>query len=470
MRSRLYDRPNGLSRREFLRLTGAGLAGATLLGAAGCGGGGGTEKGKLRVAFFGSREVAQAQNALVPPFKEKVPEVKDVEFIPIQGTDWEEFFGKVLTQLAAGDPPDITFVATEGTQLFAAEGIAVPLDEYVERDKREMSEYFSDVHPALVEATMYEGSLYELPIDFNAANMYYNVELLEEAGVGRPSPGWTKDDFYNLVSQWKNEEVAGYNWVNRLWGSWTPWMFNNGTNLLTEERAPGGSWLWDTFYGGDPAAEGRGGGWRWPEPNANDPANVEALQFMVDLQNEGIAPKPDLGGGDELQGFFANGKIAMTPGGGFWAGGLQAAGMEKGTYDVQFFPEWKSQRHLFGTAGYMIMEQSSNKDLAWEFIKHLSSKESMNIDLEGNVSTPTRKSMMTQQRYSSTGPEHWEVFYDTLTKYPDTAPIPSPPESNPMTTAFTRRTSEAVTGGKTPKEALDALQLDFEDLYAKREG
>lgn len=459
----------GFSRREFLRITGAGLAGAALLGGplAGCGGGSQTQEGKLRIAVFGSRSDAERREKLIPPFKKKNPDA-DIEYIAIQGRDWEEFFSKILTQLAAGDAPDIVFVATEGTHQFAAEGIVVPFDDYVKRDKDELKEYFSDVHPSLVEAMMYEGSLYELPIDFNAANMYYNVDLFDKVGVGRPADDWTKDNFYEIASAFKGEETVGYNWVNRLWGSWTPWIFNNDSNLLTEAKAPGGEWLWDEFYAGDPAAKGRGGGWRWPEPKANDPANVEALEFMLQMQEQDISAKPDLGGGETLQGFFANGKIAMTPGGGFWAGGLKAAGMEPGSYDVQFFPRWKSQRHLFGTAGYMITEASSNKDLAWEYIKYLASKEAMTIELDGNFSTPTRKSMMTAERYKDTGPEHWQVFYDTLTEHPDTAPIPAPPEASPMTTAFTKRTSEAVTGQKTAQEALDALQQDLEKLYEKR--
>src|SRR4028118_21398 len=41
-RRRIGDRGSGLSRRDFLKLGGAGLAGAALLGKAGWGGGGGS--------------------------------------------------------------------------------------------------------------------------------------------------------------------------------------------------------------------------------------------------------------------------------------------------------------------------------------------------------------------------------------------------------------------------------------------
>jgi multiple sugar transport system substrate-binding protein len=160
--------------------------------------------------------------------------------------------------------------------------------------------------------------------------------------------------------------------------------------------------------------------------------------------------------------------LAMTPAGGFWAGGLHNAGMQPDAYDVQFFPRWKSQRHQFGAAGYVIFQQAKNKDLAWEFMKHSVSKEVMELFFEGNPSTPTRRSMMTAERYATTGPKNWKVFYDTLDRFPDTGPIPAPPESNPMTTIYTRYTGLAVTGEMQPQAALDAMQTDLEALWAER--
>ena len=61
--------------------------------------------------------------------------------------DWNGFFAKVLTQLAAGVELDCAYVATEGTQLFAHSGLSMPLDSYVMRDKAELKPYFEDVHP-----------------------------------------------------------------------------------------------------------------------------------------------------------------------------------------------------------------------------------------------------------------------------------------------------------------------------------
>ena len=104
------------------------------------------------------------------------------------------------------------------------------------------------------------------------------------------------------------------------------------------------------------AARGRGDGWRWGAPTANDPATVEALQYMIDLRHEGLSASSDVGGGGTVQGLFASNHFAMTIGGGFWADGLHAAGMAPGQFDVQYFPGWSGQKHLLGDAGYAMLK------------------------------------------------------------------------------------------------------------------
>ncbi|HXF65042.1 MAG TPA: extracellular solute-binding protein, partial [Caldilineaceae bacterium] len=354
--------PYRVSRRGFLRLAGAGAVSVAVAACAAPGAPAPAQETGGEDAAAPSQDAVvlkiqaneENEKPTVELFKESHPNLS-VEYFNVTGIDHEEVASKILSMVAAGQTLDLGYAATEAAQLYAGQGLSQRLDDYVLAAEAELQQYFSDVHPTLVEAFMYEGGLYQLPFDFNAANMYYNTQLFAEAGYDHPAADWTKDQFLEIAQAITKKdasgqtEVFGYAWTNRLWGSWMPWIFVNNGNILTEERAPGGEWLWEKFYAGDPAAEGRGGGWRWTAPKANDPANVEALEFMVMLTKEGIAPAIELGGGQTLQGFFTSGKLGMTPAGGFWSGGLHNAGMPKDQFDVQLFPKWKSQRHQFGT-------------------------------------------------------------------------------------------------------------------------
>ncbi|WP_129669354.1 ABC transporter substrate-binding protein [Phytoactinopolyspora endophytica] len=464
--------PRGmLTRRHALRLT-AGLAAIGPLATA-CGGedsdrstAGDELGGTLRIAMFTDNDAIE--DPRVQSFNEEYPDI-NVEFVPISGTDWEEYFSKLLTEVAAGKAPDLIVVATEGTQLFAGQGLVQPLDEFVQRDADELEEYFEDVHPALVEAMMYEGSLYQFPDDFNAANMYLNTSLMKEAGLEMPAPDWDVQEFERYIREIKDATGKfGYGWTNRLWGSWMPWIFVNGGNLFTEERAPGGEWLWDRFYTDDPAGEGRGGGWRWEQPTANSPEVVEALEFVVRLREDDLTPAVEVGGGGLLEGLFASNELGMTPAGGFWTGGLAEAGLEPDDFDVQLFPGWESQRHQFGTGGFAIAADTDNPEAAWAWIKHTIKRDVMELRPEhrNNVTTPVRRSMVTEERYAETGPSNWQIFYSTLDDHPDSAPIPAPPVANATTEAFVRWTQQAMNGDMTPQEAMDGLQADLERIVA----
>jgi multiple sugar transport system substrate-binding protein len=456
-----------ISRRGFLGAS-AGVAAAAAVGLAGCGGSSGSSgsssesKNTLTVAVNGTQAAATAiSQATGAAFKQAHPGVT-LNFMAINGTDWNDYFSKILTLIASGNPPDLTTVATEGLQLFAAKGLAQPLNSYVMSDKASLQGFFSDVHPVLIESMMYQGDLYVLPTDFNAGNMFFSTELLDKAGVSYPADNWTQDDFHTMAEKWASASGAvAWDWVVRLWGSWTSWMYANNANLLTEGRWPGGSWMWDTFYKNDPAAQGRQGGWHWGAPTANDPATVAALQYMIDLKNAKLSASPDVGGGGTLQGLFASNHIAMTIGGGFWAGGLHTAGMSPTSFDVQYFPVWSTQKHLLGDAGYAMLQSSKNKELAWEFMKSLTEPAALGALIAGNTSTPTRRSMMTASRYAPTGPAHWEVFYGTLDKFPNTTPIPAPPYYQQLATAFNNATTQAMASGSA-KSALDGLQTQLE--------
>lgn len=399
----------------------------------------------LNVAILGTNQDAEARAGLVRAFNEIHPDIP-VRVQAIQGQDWSNFFAKILTMVAAGTSPDVCVVATEGAQLFA-ERLAEPLDAYVQRDAEQMQDYFSDVHPALIEAFMYRGQLFQLPIDFNAANLYLNNQAFRNAGIDRPGQDWTHEDFRSIATELNRANSGSFvpfYWTNRLWGGVVPWLYINDTSFLTEEKAAGGEWLWDRFYAGVPAAQGRAGGYLWEDSNALDDRVAESFDFLRRLVADGLGTSPAQGGGGELVAQFAGGSIGMTPAGGYWVQGLSEAGMGGGDYDVQVFPKWRSQRHQLGAAGYAIMRTSERKDQAWEWVKFCVSREGMDLAFPEPNTTPTRRSMVNADLYAGKGPEHWEVFYDTLDRF-EAAPIPAPPQQAAVETALIKNVLGAVT-------------------------
>jgi ABC-type glycerol-3-phosphate transport system substrate-binding protein len=499
------NEPQKTSRRAFLR--NAGIGAAALMTAA-CGTGGGSPASapassaaastpaapassaaasgssaaapavnrlgpaQLKLALFGNQEAAANLTKLLEGFSAEQPDIT-VQVTPYEAPDWNGFFQKLLTEVAAGQTPDLVSVATEGAHLFAGRGLAAPVTEYVMRDKEQLREYFGDVSPSLIEAMMYDGQLYSLPDNFNAANLYYSKTAFDNAGVAYPT-NWTKDDFYNNMPKLTGGNAAenqfGYFWTNRMWGGAVPWIFLNGGNVLTEERFAGGEALWNEFYPDDAAAQGRGGGYRWNQATANLPQNVEALQLLVDLtHNLKVSPGPAQAdsAASQIRTLFANGQLATFPSGGYLVRGLSNDQVDPNTYSVTLMPRWQTQRHQYGTAGLFIMEQSQNKDAAWELAKFRIKKPTMEAQFQYGSSVPTRRSLSSLFE-TVYGFKDYQIFYGTLDKAPDTAPIPQPPQANEITASFTKNIGLAMTQELTPQAAMDQMQREFEEVLKRQ--
>jgi len=451
-----------LTRRALLGAIGLGIVGTAiswprLTGADIPGRGGDT----LTVALFGTQQDAMARQSLVAGFQRKHPTI-EVRIVAIQGQDWSEYFAKILTMIAAGTPPDVVTVATEGSQLFASR-LAHPLDDYVRRDASEMQEYFDDVHPSLIESFMYQGSLFQLPDNFNAANVFYNTQALERAGLERPADNWTLEDFLSTARAMKQSasgQFLPYFWNNRLWGGAVPWLYVNNTSFLREEKATGGDWFWNRFY---PDERGRSGGFIWQQADALNERSIESFSVLQSMVSEGLAANPAQGGGNELVSLFSTGSVGMTPAGGFWVQGLAEAGVANDAYDVTYFPRMAGQRHQFGAGGYAIMETSSRKDEAWEWLKYCVSLDGMRIAHPKPDSSSPRRSLNTELYGAGVGPAHWEVFYDTLEKFPDTGPMPAPPQQAAVESALIKNVVSTITNGPSGvRRGLETMQRDLE--------
>jgi len=73
--------------------------------------------------------------------------------------------------------------------------------------------------------------------------------------------------------------------------------------------------------------------------------------------------------------------------------------------------------------------------------------------------------MVNEAFYAKTGPRHWQVFYDTLDRFPTSGPIPAPPQQAAVETALIKNVTEAVTGDV--RSATKTLQRDLEQALKR---
>ncbi len=311
----------------------------------------------------------------------------------------QDYAIRIQTLYAAGTPPDIYRYLQENTPIVTVveKNLHLKLDELIAADNYDLS----DFRPDAVELYRWNGGLYGLPRDYGNQNLFYNINLLNEAGVALPTADWTDKSFTfevlrdmatKLTKKTGDRTTQWGFLINRGWRPWASWIYNNGASVVERDD------------------NGLATAISLTEPNA-----VEALQFIQDLMyKDQIAPKPDVEtetGGFEL---FASGRVAMminNP-----SSISQYRTIESFEWDVATLPIGKAERRGTGGGGTGWASASTTKapQQAWEFLKFLTSKDAELAEVAIGATTPARISVVTSPEFldPSKPPKNVKGFAD----------------------------------------------------------
>lgn len=143
-------------------------------------------------------------------------------FVNQQPLDWGEYYNKLLASMVGGNPPDLAIMHLSKMPDYVGRGTLVSIDKYVsEGIKRD---YLENIRAAAT----FNNQLYALPLDTHPLVMYYNKNVLQEAGLisenGEPLLPKTFEELYNF-SKIIKEETGKYGMIiedlnglgERLW-------------------------------------------------------------------------------------------------------------------------------------------------------------------------------------------------------------------------------------------------------------
>jgi multiple sugar transport system substrate-binding protein len=378
-------------------------------------------------------------------FSQRFPQYT-VKYTPVAGDSWGEYFDKLATQIAGGNPPDVVRVAIEGTLLFVAKGLALPYDDLMKGD-REIEEFKKDVNQRLLDTFVVDGKTYEFPLDWNNMVIFYNVAHFNEAGIPEPKGDWSFDQFLDTAKKLTKRPTGGgdpnrygFGFAIQYFAAAMPWIFNAGSNLLSDD---------------------------WAKSNANDPKLIEALTFMRDMIWEHkVSPKPPSNNNDN-QNLFVSAKISMM-GGGRWPVLYLDQQKFAGEFNVVAWPKGRDQVTEFGVGGFPIMKATKKQDAAWAWVKYLTNKEVFEYFAELGSSIPGRRSVAYDEKVmSKRPPKNWKLYYDSI-EAPNARPVPSPPEYNVVESIFRRYLGVVFANEQPVKSAMEAAHKEISDTLAKR--
>ncbi|WP_165822376.1 ABC transporter substrate-binding protein [Paenibacillus montanisoli] len=388
------------------------------------------EKAELTLVWSkGDASDAQLKDILTE-FNKLYPNIK-VNRIEVIGSSWGDYFNKIQTMIAGGNPPDVIRVAIEGIQMFAKQDLLLPLDEYMAADPDALDNY-DDIHKKLQSPFVIDGKTYGFVWDWNNVVMHFNTDKLKEAGLSLPPKDWTKDDFLTyaqkLTTEKDGKKTYGFAIPTYYFGA-SAWLFNNDASVLDDAMTTS---------------------------KLDDPNAIELMQFFQDLiYKYKVAPVPNPK--DDATQMLMNGQIAMMSAG-KWPFSTYAKSKFT-SVDVQFLPTFKTNKVIFGSGAFPVLNSTKYPDAAYKLSAFLGGVYSQKTTLS-DASIPTRISVM-KEVLPKTPASNWQVYSDSA----DIAKaVESPVQYADVESIFNRymglilaNQSDAATAMKKAKEEIDQV-------------
>lgn len=262
--------------------------------------------------------------------------------------NYYEVLQQLQAALAAGDPPALTITPWASIN-YANEGLGVIALEDVAGD--EVTEVFSNLREQVIPLVQVEDKTVGVPFAFSCPVIYYNADILEQAGV---DPAVLLETWTSLLEEGpKVQEALDGNPVigfgtNLDWPAQSIIQSNGGTVMNDEQQ-----------------------------PTMDSPEAIEAMQAIADLDEAGLYDRSTT---SETRASFVAGSTAL------WVGSIASLGGLR--RDVAFnlqtstFPVFEGKPRRMSSGGSFIgmyAREEEQQQAAWEFLKYALSQEGYEI-------------------------------------------------------------------------------------------
>lgn len=295
------------------------------------------------VEVITSPERTEVLRGVVDEFEANNPDVT----VEIVSLPWGSAFEKLATMVAGGDIPDVVEMPDSWQALYAGSGQLASLKDHVAG-----WEHGATLTDKTVAMGSQSGDLYMIPYGFYLRAMFYNKKLLAEAGIDTPP---------NTMEEFMAASAA----VSKL----------DGKHGYCLRGGPGGTNGWIMF-----AAAMNGTNEFFTEDGVsriNEPGSVDGIQFMIDMYQNGYAPKDSVSWGfNEIVAGFYSGTCAFLDQD---PDALIAIAERMPAEDFAVIPMPVGPAGMafptIGYAGWSVFKATEHEDKAFDLVAALSSPE-----------------------------------------------------------------------------------------------
>lgn len=350
----------------------------------------------------------------------------DIEFIP-RNDSGGGYSDKINASVMSGDLPDVLTVDGPNIAAYATNGIIQPLAELTEAEK---SEYLDSI----IEQGTFDDKLYALGAMESSVGLYYNKDILQEAGVEVPDAEhpWTYSEFLEVLEKVKPVVKKNKGYALDMTFPvgeatiyyYAPFFWSNGGNLVDDSGLKV-----DGIF------------------NATE--NMEAINYFKSLLDNGYMSKVP------IENLFESGRAAFKFDGAWEVNTIYSSypDIKLGVAPYVVGDGWNGERYTpTGSWAYAASTKTENIEGATELVKWMSGVESGTMFWEKAKNFPsTYKAFESIETFRTD--DNYHALYNQLSKYGH--PRPKTPVYPQVSTSFQQVLENCVLSGAKPQTELD---------------
>lgn len=357
---------NSLSRRDFLKL--GGISGAAFAAAltqldSALASAASLQQDVKTISFAGWGGTAEQDGVLaaIEVFKQEHPDI-NVEWRHTPDTDFTTVF---LSNIAAGTPPDTSFISSGDYETFRKEGLLLDITDRIVNDPLlGQPDYF--LPQEAQRSADADGRWHGIGSTWVAPHIYYNADLLEAAGV--TPPGFKDDEIWDwdtfvanaklmtLDANGLHPDDEGFDPNNIVqWGASYP-IVPNPTFLIAAVYSNGGKYITEDGLSG-----------------LDSPEAMQALQNLADLIHVHHVAPPSSAmaslGMDNTQ-MLNTGRLAMAIDGSWALSWINPTTLSV-PMGVGALPKMATTATYLQAHFHAVLAATQYPDEAWEWVRFL---------------------------------------------------------------------------------------------------
>jgi len=281
----------------------------------------------------------------------------DVEVVAVYTGSYDETKTKMQAAIAAGRPPGVVLTSANFVLEYKLNDLILPLEPQLQAEGTDRTRFLADFWPALHANATVDGQLYAIPFQNSTPLLYYNEEMLKQAGYDHAPVDWTE-----LVAMaTKLTKKTGSE--TERWGLMMPQTYDYCGWLFSAFTMSNGGQYFNPIYGG--------------EVYYDAPSTLGALKLYDEAVHKyGFMPGAVTEAKDASASFFA-GKAAMII---VSTGALSfIRDNAKFKYGVAYVPRNVRNAAPIGGGSLVIPKGVSDEQrkAAWAYMKWLSAPEQL---------------------------------------------------------------------------------------------